>query len=524
MKRLAIATILLPGTLIAQEGPLGWAELLAPDRVAQQLIQTGIVALRSQVDLTYSALAVDLRAGTATLTDVSLRPPLDHADAEDCRIAADRLVLRTGGFARPDRLRARIEAGGVTVPLTCLPPPARVLPETMDLGPLFVPRLAVDLDYDLPSASADATLFAQIDGVAAIEASADFAYVSVRDGSDDPEAEPDLVADLSSGSIRIENLGGWDMARQFLPPAFADDATGAATLGAVLRQGLTELNAGAPLNAAQQDFADSVTAIWPQFLDDPRSMVVETGFDPAESRRLDFAAYERDPRRAFDDLEPLADLAPRQARAAIPADLLRQALGDGAAALSPEDRLRVGRALATGTGAPRNLAAAIALLSGPEAGTDGETALLLAEALAKEDAAAAYRRALDAGTLGADGAPTLLDRIEADLSFARILDLQRDGAEPPAAPETLAQIRDAAADALSGSGARRDYERALYWATLGAAAGDGESRGLLDAVEARAARADEAGRAAWDEARARAARDALDNWLSRDLPARFGAR
>lgn len=230
-----------------------------------------------------------------------------------------------------------------------------------------------------------------------------------------------------------------------------------------------------------------------------------------------------------DPLALLAAAAPRVAdalpprQALLPADLVSRVLATPEAA-TPEERRQVGIALATGQGAPRDLAQAATLIG--DAPDDAEAAMALAEGLAGRDDHAAYAGAQAAAAAGAPGAPALLDSIEARIGLPAALQLQRSSAAPPApdlaAIRTAADLRDRAAASLDGAGVPRDYAGAVYWATLGAAAGDAGSGLFLARIEGRMDRLLDP--APWRAARAAAEARALRDWVAADLPARLGVR
>src|SRR5690606_20840536 len=109
---------------------------------------------------------------------------------------------------------------------------------------------------------------------------------------------------------------------------------------------------------------------------------------------------------------------------ALPPSALLTAAYETPDGLSAEDRLRIGSALASGTGAPRDLRQAMVLLAPLIEAGNGEAALLLAQALEYRDPEQAYLHALAAAERAAPKAAGLLDRIEAALPLARVLELQ----------------------------------------------------------------------------------------------------
>ncbi|WP_099823868.1 hypothetical protein [Oceaniglobus indicus] len=525
----------LPNISFAQTAPSLW-DLLKPEYLVQRGLQAGIMALRTQIDLKYGAMGVNLGIGQASVSDIVAWPLLDHDTEGACEITADRLEVRAAPLDRPDLIRIKVQAMGVAATVDCLPPEPQEMFALTGLDAIHLPRLTFDLEYDIAGASADVHVYARIDGFAAIDLTGDLDYLSL-DGREDVE-NPKPVVYLRSAALTLENLGGWEALQGQIPPPFTDPASAAQIVGGMVGGAIAGANRRAAdpeaegdtsaLSASQQAFLDSLTAAIPSFLNQPRKIVIETGFSPLDTVFLDFDAYPDDPHLVFADLQPVVSLSSARARAALPASLLAQALGDGAGDLDDSARAAVGTALVTGVGAPRSIDRGLALLEPLAMAGDGAVALTLARALDSRDPEASYRYALIAGAASQTGAAVQLDRLESRLPFARILGLQKDVVgdvqHPIEALQRVALMREEAAMRLSGIGRIRSYPVAALWAILASAAGDGESADILDQIDERVRMADTEGKALWAEAEQEAAALAMEAWIGQDLPARFGAK
>jgi TPR repeat protein len=179
--------------------------------------------------------------------------------------------------------------------------------------------------------------------------------------------------------------------------------------------------------------------------------------------------------------------------------------------LAPGARLDVGRALVTGIGAPRDIAAGVALLEGLAGTGDADAAALLAEALEPRDPEAAYGWALRAAAAGAPGAAARLDRLEREVPPAAALAAQDTLAGPldAVAGAGRAVLSDLAQARLTGQGAVRSYRHAATLARLIGASGDPEGHALLQEIDARMA----GGGAAWSAVEDEAAATAIALWL-----------
>jgi hypothetical protein len=520
----ASALCALPLPALAQDGPSLW-DLLKPEYLVQRMVQTGVMALRTQMDIQYGDMAVDLRVGQVAITDISVWPLPDWDVEVECRLSFDRLTIRAAPLNRPDLVRLKMQVQGASATLDCLPPDQRPMMAMVGIESFDLPRLTVDMEYDIAQASADVHAYAQIDGVAAVDVTGDLSYLWF-DARGNPD-NPDPVIYLRRATATVENLGGFEAVKGMLPPPFVDPAQAPGILGGLLNDALAGMNGGdGTMNAAQTEFAQSLTTAWAAFLQDPQRLVVETGFSPEDELFLDVIAYEDDPQMMFTDLRPMVSLTPATARAALPAALVSQAMGDGAATMADEDRRRVGVALITGVGAPRNTTSGVDLLTPLAEAGDGPAALALSEALEDSAPAVSYRWALLAGGDAQSGAAARLDRLEQVLPFAEVLEIQAqvigNVQHPLEALQKVSLMRDEAMGRLSGVGRVRSYSVAALWAIMGAAAGDSESRDILEQIDERVSMADDAGRAAWAEAETAASDLAMQAWLGQDLPARFG--
>lgn len=529
----ALALIGLMAHPAAAQDRAGWLDILSPERVILHLLQSGVMALRTQVDLKYSDMSVRPLLGQVQVSDLQVWPMPEWDHAGNCEIRVERLSVRSAALDETSRARGKVTARGVNFPMDCLPPDIRPLAGLTGQDTYTLPRVTLDIDYDIASAGALVHLFADGQGLGAIDLTADFSYAWF-DGRSDLE-DPDPVFYLSSAALTVENRGLWDVARNFVPPALTDADTAPDMVDGMLRQMLAQANTvtttdgttTAPLTESQEALITSAVTAWTGFLANPQRIVLETGMTPGDDVLLDFKRYEDDATAVFDDLKPAVVLAPAPARAMLPAALVQQALAD-ASGLAPADRLRIGQALVTGNGAPRNIAAGITLLQNLAEGGDPQAALALSRALTHRDPEAAYRLALLAGTGRIHGAIVQIDLLEAGLPFARVLELQAQALQTQSVtPEDLAdlsRIRTNAAERLSGDGLTRSYATAAMWASMGAAAGDAESADLLAQIDERVRLAGPQARAAWTPEEAQASRSATELWLTYDLPARLGGQ
>jgi hypothetical protein len=489
------------------------------------------MALRTQLDLKYGDLAVDLRTGKITLTDVQAWPLPDWDAEGTCEVKIGRITLRSNAIDEVDRLRAKAQIVDASFPKSCLPPDATIPLDMLQLDGISIPRLTVDFDYGVAASDAVVRVYAELTDVAALDLTAYFAYVWI-DGRADVE-EPEPVVFLDNATLTVENRGGWTALQGMAPPPFVDPAQAGLVVEGAVGGALADMNrstasadtGGDPsaLNDAQKAFLASVVETWPAFLAAPEVLVLQTGMD--SDTYLDFRAMQDDPREAFATLQPLLSLAPARRDRMLPVSLLTDAMGDGASFLSNDDRRSAGIALVTGEGAPRNLKAGLDLLAPLAEAGDGAAAMALAQALAPGAPETAYRWALLAGKSGEAGATARLDRLENGLPFARILALQEEvsGGDTHSvdALASVGAIREQAAMRLSGQGQARSYAVAALWATLAKAAGDPEAADMLADIDERVRLSGSGAQEAWAPYAQGASDLAMKAWVGQDLPTRF---
>lgn len=539
---LALATAVALPLALAPAGPAAaqtdrrasFLDLLSPDRLVQQVMQYGIMALRTQADIVYQNMSVNVLAGRVALNGLEIRPlpPWDEDGA--CVITIDRLTLRSAPLDSPDTIRLRLAADGVAAPDICLPEDQRGMLPAFGLPRIELPRVTFDVEYDVPSGGAFVHAFAGLKDVATLSLTGDFEYIWL-DGREDMD-EPRPIVYVNYLGATVENLGGWGTVSRMLPPEFTGDGavlTVQGMLGSMLASANREAYEGqsgasdpSRLSHDQRAFVDSAATAWAAFLANPVQLTVETG-PGVNNTFLDLESLDGDPHHVFETLQPLVAVTGDIARAALPAALLRKALApETAASLTDAERRQVGEALLTGFGAPRSLEAGLQILQPLAQNGDAGAALLMAEALEDRAPEDAYRWALRAARAGETEALTLLDKLEAGIGLVRVLELQAEvtGAvsHPRGALASLAGIREQAAMRLAGKGALRNYPVAAMWAMIGRAAGDPEAIDILieidDMVEASGAQE------AWAGYEADASRLAMQAWVELDLPARFGGR
>lgn len=521
-------SILMAGAAPAQTAPAQtapvWNSFFSPAAIAGGLVRGIVSYARVVVDIRYGALEVDAQRGGLTMRDLQISGLGKH---ERCRISLGRVQVSGISLWGTETSRMHIDLADLAIATNCFGPNAAMI--GMVTGGDTIPLDALNIDVTQVSGSGAlrADLEAISPGIARIEASADFDYVSLfspdffeklaanqaeeqafdrppltfdEDGNlippEDPQSlapsnEPDfgLHGTLRAAHISAEDLGIWQRLQPLLPP----DMTSAQTL-----QSLVTAPAGSPLHDFQRELAGVLAAF-----------IAKPGRITAEIRPPAPVAFDTTGWAGPDDALAAFPLRLGNALPTAPVALI----ADPAAG---SDNRALGLALAEGRGVPRSSRRAIALLT-PLA-DDAEVALTLAGLIAPTDPGAAYAHALNAAGLGAAGAPAMLDRIEAGMPTAALLAAQApaDTALPEAVFASTVTLRDAALAHEQGDGAARSYALAWRLASAAAAAGDGPARALMARLETRFG-ADPA----WITARDAAADQAAADWTGQDLAKRL---
>ena len=501
-------------------------ELLSFSNIHEWIARTGLLFMRSIVDLTYQNITNDSYANRTTVTGIVIRPELPWDRGRQCRILAERLSLSSTELGDWNRVALRLELTGVTAPLACLPPDTAGIAAVSEIANFAADRVFIDVDYRMNSSAMRVSIHATLPDLVAVTADLDFDYVALRAAGDDP-----VVLKLGHAAVMLDDMGFWQKAKKSMLPEMTQPNAAAQMAAAGLTELFAAMNpppaAGAQprIDPAQAAFVQSAAAQVRQFVAKPGTFIIETAL--AHPVRLGEQTFD-DPARLFALMQPVVSGRPAARQKIVPAAQLQAAL-TAPASLSDADKLRIGQALVLGIGAPRALTEGQALLTLlADAGND-EAALALAKSLQATDPEAAYRVALKVGTRG--GGAGLMDRLEQDLTTRQVLALQSAALAAVAAtmpsPDDFVPVTRVRAQALAhlrGSGAVRSYARAYYWALLGKAAGDPAATSIASEIETRMRHRGSDATITWQIAADQSGTDALAHWLAADYPASLAGK
>ncbi|MEM6727921.1 MAG: hypothetical protein AAF618_05435, partial [Pseudomonadota bacterium] len=360
----------LPMAATAQPSPPAWVELLGIDTILTRVIQSGIVAARSQADITYDHLAVTGGGQFYTLSGINIFPILDSG--EDCLIGMDRVTISLEPWTSIEDISIKVDAIGTEFDLTCLPEEMQQGLAVLGQDILTLDHAVIDISYNVPSAGATLDFNATAQENAEISLGAVFDYVSFEEGD---FGDPLPVIFLTEATLTASNLGAWEK----VSPLFPEPVTTPAVVGPLISQQITQALLSASgessLSQAEQNFVLSAGETATQFVSSPGQIVLE--LRPEEPQFLDFEAYEDSPRPLIADVVPLLSTAPSVLGSQVDPALLTAAMERSE--MSTADTVTVARALLTGDGAPRNPRMARSMLRDITNELDGDTLLLLAE-------------------------------------------------------------------------------------------------------------------------------------------------
>lgn len=509
MRHLALIICLI-GSPAAANGPVTWSELLAPDRLMQSLAQSVTLTIRSFLDVTYTALDVDIRRGAVTVRNIQAYPRIAATDFADCRVDIRRLEIIGAGLASPESIKLDLRADDLRMSNTCMMPPVSVKLAEAGLPTLRMPRAVLQLNYHVPSAKTQITGFAVADDLAELSFDVGLDYFWI----DASSSEPYPVIFLERAEITLRNLGIWKLINEAMPAEALNPEVAPAILQLGTAQFLVEAGANEPFAVAM---SAQIAQAWSAFLLEPTMLAA--AFEPEIPVFVDLAVFEDRPGEMLSQLAPTISATPVTRTSPLSVDLLRSALS-GSTNLSAEDRLKAGLQLATGIGAPRNIDAGIALLlplavMGDKAALEA-LAALRADAFKAED----YER-MAVIAVGEPDVLALLDDLEARIGLAKTLTLQPDLETNPSFDgiASARDLRSRALDHLEGSRVPRSFARAAYWAYLAAAAGDQIGQDILADIAGR--KLTEQDSDAWEAVDRVAAARALEDWIALDIPARL---
>ena len=486
-----------------------------------------ILLMRSFVDVTYDQLTVEPGTNNIVITGLKVYPELEWDPDALCEVTVARAT--SADILSFETLGSSIEMSGVNVPAACFDPEVAGMMGSFGYDGLTSDNMSIGLSYNLPDSSADLTINASVEDAADVSVSAAFSYFWFRipiDGGGDPTP----VIQLSEAEIGIENKGLWERVEPMVGAQMGDLNAIPPMIQTMLGQALTEGGQRTPTQT-ETAFVENLASEVQRFLTEKNRIVLTA--NPEDGVWIDEDIFDS-PQNMIAALQPKISGTPNALRSIVPPADMAAALANGA---NPDEatRLKIGRALLTGIGAPRSLEDGGELLLPLAQNWNGEAAALLADAAESVgENKIGYEMALIAIAQGEVGAMSTADALESKLPLGEVLAMQRASSDKWPGGSELSQQFEAAiasgdvsairglANAVSiGRGLPRDYSAAYSLATLGAAAGDRASANLRDRMDRRFGELDQK---TWAEAAASAASEALKVWTDGGFGAAMAAK
>jgi TPR repeat protein len=497
--------------------PALW-EFISVERYIQALAQVGAMALREQVDFTYSDISSDILSSTISMHGLKIYPDVPWPVDTPCVVSAERATIAGANPAQWDTMRVRLALYGATASPSCAMPELSQQLAATGTQQITLDRFEVELTYTVGPGRLLVSTQIGLADLAAVNVNLDFDYFAVK--------QHDVAAMLSSASVSVEDLGLWQKIKPILPPPMTDPNA----VAQIVQGGLTDaLNAAGPgpkrpqaLPPEQQDFVNSMVREVRRFVTDQGTIAIDV--QPAQPVYLN-AEIAEDLPHLITVLRPKVSNGVGSRTPLINAAKLKAAL-IAPQMLDNAERRSIGMALLNGIGAPRSPSTGRTLLKPMAEAGDGQAALAIAQDLMSEDPAAAYRMVLKAAQNKTEGAGRLLDTLEQNLTTAEVLALQAESLPVPdeATFASISAMRHQAVAHLSGLGSQRSYRRALFWASMAAATGDASAARVISDIEDRMRFRGEAAAAAWRSEADAAGEEALEAWLSKGLAAKLSVR
>lgn len=459
-----------------------WADVFAPDRFAELALQYALQAARGFADLTYGDLSVDILSQRARLSDLTIHPFPEWEGGEDCRIDVSDISIVGAPLVTTEDISLSLRVTDFDAPLVCLPMDMRLPVIAAGMDRLALDSLQVVLDYHVPSASLQMAANTLIPDLGSAQGEFDFEYVSywIRD-----DEYPVLL--LRSGTVTVEDLGGWASLRNLLPPQLLSVENGGKELASLVRNSFGGSSAVPEVDGHLERFLGSLEQAWPAFLRDGGAISLTVGDPKGEPTFIDLEGLESGQENPFEVFAPVAVAGVAQFSAQLDGDMVEAALqGD----LTASEAFEVALALDRGVGVPRNRLHAREILEALAADGHLDARSALAARLVGEDNTRAYELAVEAAAAGDEEAARVLDDLERILPAKVVLSVQNatgiTALGTLAASKDVAQFRSLARATMSGTeGELRSYADALVWGLLGQAMNDLESARVVRDVEAR---------------------------------------
>lgn len=497
-------------------------EFFSINRLGTVFANAAIAGLRTQMELEYEFLSADVMRGTVSVSGITARPLLPYDQARQCVITIERAVLNTD-VARPFEVSSEMNVNliGAQASSACLPREVAMGLHATGMNTVDLDQFKLRGAYNYPTGETSVDASVMIGNFAALDLSTS-GMILPRVGRAGP-IEPAFR--VLRAVVSLKDMGGWQTVSALLP----ENLRNAETIRVIGAEQVTQFlsnNGLRTVTAVERNFVTQLMDRVGDFINAPGELTIEARLPPT-GIVIEPELYSREPQALISTLALEARATPlSRSRILDPAQL---ASFSDPSSLSSAELLSLGEALLEGAGVPQTPALVPDLLEPVLSDTANAplAAALIARAMTGTNAAAAYPFALQAAAGGITTAVSLLDKLEAQMTTSKVLEIQSDAHGPliPAATVIEADdprdLRRLALAYMAGMGVTRSYRQAYYFALLAEAAGDIGATALKTEIEGRfAARGPEV-QAVWDQVSSYIQRSALQDWINDGLAARY---
>ena len=479
-----------------------------------------LLFIRNFVDLSYELLTVEPGSNTVIVSDLEFNPTLDWDPNRKCEILIFQAIADS--VFNFEIISVELELSEVRMSSNCFEPKLRAILAGLGYPEVTLDTLSIEFDYSLPDSSADFGITATMRDAMVASILLEFDYFWLNLTNDRHNAR------LEFSELLFENKGLWGRLEPTLATRIGSEIALPYLIEGYFHGVLSENGTRTPTHA-EQEFLKNLREGISAFLKEKRYLVVTAA--PDGGIWLDDNFFSS-PLNLINVLRPSISNKPSSIFSIVSPMDLRVALSDSSD-LDDAKRMKIGKALLTGLGAPRSIDDGAVLLLPMAKKWSGEAAAMLAnafESVGRYDEA--YEMALIALATGDLSVLSVADELEQRIPMLKILSIQddisnrwpgaanfRSAIEAAVTVGDVGAIRGHANAASIGGRSPRSYSTSYMLATLAAAGGDRGAAKLRDRLDHRFGR-----EIHWSSEANKAAREALDLWVNGGMGAAISNR
>lgn len=476
------------------------------NKFSTRVVEFAVSAARSQLEIHYQAIVPNSELGQLSI-DGLIFTPGPELDMSGCIVSVGKILFQVG---KPQKLGAEnitTSLYDLNVSPLCLPFEQRAILAVSGVREIVVPHATVNIDYYFPSSSLEIFVAGKLEGFSEFDLFLSAPYFSIM------AADQPLVVKLNKVELSVRDDGAWSALSPQIPPEFSRSNVAGENVSNLLKNFMFNGIASSEGSA----FFGSLANTWDAFLRGSRQFTLETGDLPPEGIAIDFDKYEINPQRLFTDLKPTFSIKSALSKNLIDQDLLKQLLDSTPETLSIDQKLEIATALLQGNGVPRNTKLGLRILEEMSAADTSKAFSFLVDYYFTTSPEKAYYYAMKLGKANQREATSLLDQLEAKISFDTVLEMQSRNSIHRLDDKSLLSsvyFTEQANSYYRGLGAERSYLNSYYWASLASASGARQGEKILANLHNLARNLSKTEVEIWSNAIASVEALTLDDWLT----------